>query len=238
MSVFESMPQAPREPKLMAAVPRGPVLAFAPHPDDEIAGPGGALLLHRRAGDAVAVVVATDGKAGDPEGRFEPATYPERRRDESRRGLAEIDVRDVEFWGFPDSCRLSAEDLELATQFAVKSLQAVKPRVVYLPWALEGHPDHHALHHTVVQALDRIAFQGVALGYEVWNAMLPDYVLDVTSVLDQKQKAMRCYETQTAYVPYDHCVRGLNAYRSLVHGRGRGYWEAYCLVRGAMPTER
>ena len=238
MSVFESMPPVPRAPHPLKAVPAGPALAFAPHPDDEIAGPGGALALHRLAGDAVAVVVATDGKAGDPDGRYDPLTYPQRRRDESRRGLAELGVHDVAFWGFPDSCQLSAKDLELATQHAVRALQAARPRVVYVPWALEGHPDHHALHHTVVQALDRVGFDGLALGYEVWNAMLPDLVLDVTSVIEQKQKAMLCYESQTAYVAYDHCVRGLNAYRSLVHGRGRGYWEAYCVVRGTVPPSR
>lgn len=235
MSAFASMPRAPKEPKLLRSVPRGPVLAFAPHPDDEIAGPGGALALHRLQGDPVRVVVATDGKAGDPDGRYDAATYAERRRDESRRGLAEIGVHDVQFWGFPDSCELSPHDMELAAQHATASLLAATPRTIYLPWAEEGHPDHHALHHAVVAALDRTRFAGLALGYEIWNAMLPDCVLEVTSVMEQKLRAMRTYASQTDYVAFDHCVQGLNAYRSLVHGRGRGYWEAFCVVRGSLP---
>jgi N-acetylglucosamine malate deacetylase 1 len=235
MSAFEHMPGAPPEPRRLTDVPHGPVLAFAPHPDDEIAGPGGALCLHRRAGDPVRVVVATDGVAGDPDRRFDQATYTERRRDESRRGLAVLGVHDVEFWGFPDSCQLSVNDLELGLQHALASLQSARPAIVYLPWAHEGHPDHHALHHVVVRALDRSGFEGLALGYEVWNAMLPDAVLEVTTVMQQKERAMLAYESQTAYVSYDHCVRGLNAYRSLVHGRGKGYWEAYCVLRGELP---
>lgn len=235
MSSFDSMPKPPREPRRLDRVPQGPVLAFAPHPDDEIAGPGGALALHRLEGHAVRVVVGTDGIAGDPDARFDKATYAQLRREESRKGLADLGVRDVDFWGFPDSCELSRNDLELGTQFAVAALQQHKPRVVYLPWAMEGHPDHHALHHIVATAMERVGFDGLALGYEVWNAMIPDCVLDVSRVIEQKQKAMLRYESQIAYVSYDHCVRGLNAYRSLVHGRGKGYWEAFCVVRGKLP---
>ncbi len=229
------MPKAPAEPKHLARVPGGPVLAFAPHPDDEIAGPGGVLALHRLAGHEVRVVVGTDGVAGDPDGRFDKATYTKVRREESVRGLAELGVDEVEFWGFPDSCELSHNDLNLGMQYTVAALQRAKPRVVYLPWAMEGHPDHHALHHIVAAALDHVRFDGLALGYEVWNAMIPDCVIDVTSVIERKQQAMLRYVSQTAYVSYDHCVRGLNAYRSLVHGRGKGYWEAFCVVRGKLP---
>ncbi len=39
------------------------VVIVAPHPDDETLGAGGAALLHRQAGDRVAVVVVTDGRA-------------------------------------------------------------------------------------------------------------------------------------------------------------------------------
>lgn len=233
--MLDRLPPPPPEPALWTDVPHGPVLAFVPHPDDEIAGPGGALCMHRLAGDPVRVVVATDGKAGDPDGRFERATYTERRRDESRRGLAEISVHDVEFWGFPDSCQLSGDDLELGVQRAVASLQGAKPQIVYLPWEHEGHPDHHALHHIVQEALTRTGFAGTALGYEIWSAMLPDAVLDISPVMEAKMRAMAAYESQLAYARFDNCVRGLNAYRSLQHGRGSGWWEAYRVLRGASP---
>ena len=45
------------------------------------------------------------------------------------------------------------------------------------------------------------------------------------------------HESQIDYVQYDHCLAGLNAYRSLVHLRGKGYGEALCLVRGTLPAE-
>ena len=221
----------PPEPRLLADVPHGRVLVFAPHPDDEAAGPGGALCLHRQAGDHVRVVIATDGVAGDPEGRFDRAAYGELRRGESRAGLAALGVDDVVFWGFPDNCTLAATDLELGVQRAAAELLALRPDLVYLPWDQEGHPDHHALHWIVVQAMARTGYRGAAWGYEVWHAMVPDLILDISAVIAQKRAAMAAHRSQLAYVQYDHCMLGLNAYRSLIFARGRGYGEAFRVVR-------
>ena len=160
-------PTLPPPPQLWQRVPSGRVLVFAPHPDDEVAGPGGVLAMHRAQADVTRVVVTTDGVTGDPDHRFDRATYTALRRAESRAGLAILGVDDVQFWGFPDSCVLSAADLERGVLAALDALAAFRPDVVYLPWALEGHPDHHALHLIVTRALDRSAFAGLALGYEV-----------------------------------------------------------------------
>ncbi len=230
-------PRLPPIPKLWKRVPKGRVLAFAPHPDDEVAGPGGVLALHSAQGDPVRVIVTTDGITGDPDRRFAGSTYAERRRAESRAGLREVGVDDVQFWGFPDSCVLSASDLEWGVQMALTAIAQFAPTIVYLPWELDGHPDHHAAHLVVTRALDRAGFRGLALGYEVWNAMVPDVIVETTSVFAQKQRAMLAHQSQIAYVQYDHCLGGLSAYRSLVHLRGKGYGEAFRCVRGSLPDE-
>lgn len=231
------MTKCPPRPVLWRNVPRGRVLAFAPHPDDEVAGPGGVLALHEEQGDPVRVVVTTDGRSGDPDGRHDPDRYAELRRGESRRGLAEIGVDDVVFWGFPDNRELSEADLERGVRLAIDAVRDFAPDVVYVPWQHEGHPDHHALFVVVTRALDRLTWPGLALGYEVWNAMIPDVIVDTTRVIDKKRRAMAAHASQLGYVHYDHCLTGLNAYRSLVHLRGQGYGEALCRVRGALPPE-
>jgi LmbE family N-acetylglucosaminyl deacetylase len=203
------------------------VLVFAPHPDDEIAGPGGCLALHRLAGDPVRVVVASNGAAGDPERRHDPATYVALRQRESRAGLLELGIDDVLFWGMPDNCQLSPADLELGSQMATAAIVAFRPDVIYLPWECEGHPDHHALHLVVGEAMRRAGFAGAAFGYEVWNAMVPDLVVDVTKVAERKRRAIRAHASQTTYTDFEHTILGLNAYRSMVHARGRGYCEAF-----------
>ncbi|MCR9246624.1 MAG: PIG-L family deacetylase [bacterium] len=219
-------PAPPPEPEWFRDVPRGRVLAFAPHPDDEIAGPGGCLTLHRRGGDPVRVVVASTGAAGDPEERFDVATYAARREAESRAGLAELGVDDAVYWGLPDNCVLNDTDYELGFQHATAAIREFEPTIIYLPWEAEGHPDHHALHLVVLEGMRRAGFTGTAFGYEVWNAMIPDIVVDITAAEEQKRRGIRAHASQTAYVDFEHTILGLNAYRAMVHARGRGYCEA------------
>jgi len=187
----------------------------------------------------VQVIVATDGISGDPDARHDPGTYAARRRDESRRGLREVDVPEdsVHFWGFPDDRVLTERDLERGARLAVDALTEHAPDVVYLPWEHEGHKDHHALFVVVTRAIDRAGWPGLALGYEVWNAMIPDVIVETTAVMEKKRRAMLAHESQLDYVQYDHCLQGLNAYRALVHLKGRGYGEALCRVRGELPAE-
>lgn len=211
-------------------------MAFAPHPDDEVAGPGGILALHRDQGDEVRVVVTTDGTNGDPDGHHDPASYGDLRRRESRAGLLELGIDDVQFWGFPDGCELSEADLERGVQLAATAIDEFEPSTVYLPWRRDGHPDHHALYLVVTRALERATRQPLALGYEVWNAMIPDVIVDTTGVIERKRRAMQAHRSQIEYVQFDHTLMGLGAFRSQVHLRGRGYGEALCLVRGELPA--
>lgn len=225
--------QPPPEPAWRTDVPHGRVLVFAPHPDDEIAGPGGCLALHRLAGDPVRVVVVSNGAAGDPDRHHDPATFAALRQQESRAGLRELGVDDAVYWGLPDNCVLSPADLELGSQMATAAITGFRPDVVYLPWEHEGHPDHHALHVVAREAMRRAAFRGLAFGYEVWNAMVPDVVVDITKVAEPKRRAIRAHASQTAYTDFEHAILGLNAYRSMVHAHGRGFCEAFrCIDAG------
>jgi LmbE family N-acetylglucosaminyl deacetylase len=130
------------------------------------------------------------------------------------------------FWQKPDNRTLSAADFELGHRLAAAAIAGFAPDLVYLPWEAEGHPDHHALHRIVVEALARVAFAGQAFGYEVWNAMVPDVIVDITAVAEQKRRAIEAHQSQLAYVDFAHTILGLNAYRSMVHARGQGYCEA------------
>lgn len=141
--VTAAEPSLPPLPVLWRRVPAGRVLAFAPHPDDEVAGPGGVLAMHADQGDAVRVVVATDGTSGDPDGRHAPGAFAALRRRESQDGLRHLGVHDVRFWGFPDGHVLSEADLRNAAALAARELAEHRPDVVYLPWELDGHPDQH-----------------------------------------------------------------------------------------------
>ncbi|MFO1051001.1 MAG: PIG-L deacetylase family protein [Planctomycetota bacterium] len=214
-------------PRHLTAPPRGRVLCFAPHPDDEVIGPGGTLAAHVAQGDAVHVVIATDGVAGDPDGAFPREGYAARRRAESVAALRELGVRAPTFWGYPDACVITEADVEGIAARALDELRAHAPEVVYLPWDGEHNSDHRAVAAGVQRALARCTFRGHALAYEVWSPLEPDVVVDIDDVLARKRRAIACYATQLHYVDYAHVILGLNAYRSLHCGRGRGHAEAF-----------
>lgn len=223
----DDVPWSAPPPQIRRAVPRGRVLCLAPHPDDECIGPGGSLAMHRAQGDPVRVVIGTDGQAGDPDRRFDPASYGERRRQESRAGLRELGVDDVAFWGFPDSCVITENDLDTLALRIGEEIEAARPDLVYAPWEGEGNDDHRALYAGLVRALKRRRFAGEVLAYEIWNLMLPDVIHDVSGVIDQKERAIRCFETQMAYTDILRPTLGLNASRSMIFNRGVGYGEAF-----------
>jgi LmbE family N-acetylglucosaminyl deacetylase len=218
-------------PEIRRTPPRGRVLCLAPHPDDECIGPGGSLALHRAQGDAVRVVIGTDGQAGDPAGKFQGHDYAARRRAESVAAGRELGVDDLVFWGFPDSCVITDNDIETIAQRIEGEIAGYRPDVVYGPWEGEGNDDHRALYCGMVRAVRRMRFGGEVLAYEIWNFMVPDVIHDVSAVIDQKERAIRCFETQMSYTDILRTTLGLNAARSIIFNQGVGYGEALRRVR-------
>jgi len=227
----------PPRPVLWRNPPTGRVLAFAPHPDDEIAGPGGILARHAQQGDAVRVIVSTDGSNGDPDGTVTGTEIATVRQRESRQGLAILGIDDAHYWPIPDGHQPTEADLENGVKLAMAAISDYAPSVIYLPWERDGHPDHHALYVVVTRALDRLAGDYLALGYEVWNTMIPDVIVETTQTAELKRRAMLAHESQIQYVQFDQCLNGLSIYRAMTHLHGRGHAEALCLIRGTLPPD-
>ncbi len=210
-------------PAVWAAPPKGPMLVLAPHSDDETLGCGGVIALHADQGDPVHVIVVTDGAAGDPVGHYRGADYIALRQSEARRAAEILGVTSLQFWGYPDGRLADATDL---SERLVRILRAIRPALLYHPSALEIHSDHAALAGAVAQALNLLPTPPQAAAYEVWAALQPSHVIDITSVWDRKRKAIEQYETQTRYNDYLHMIAGLNAYRTIYLPSAR-YVEAF-----------
>ena len=214
---------SPSPPALLTAPPRGSVLVLAPHPDDECLGCGGALILHRRQGDRVKVLFATDGAAGDALDYYAGRDYRELRREEARRAAAVLGVDELVFWDYSDGKLAEARDLP---ERLVALLEADRPDIIYRPSRLEVHPDHWALGVGVEEALRRYRPAPDDFRYEIWATVQPSHVLDISPVWAQKKKAIEQYESQLRYNDYLHMVAGLNAYRT-IHRPSARYVEAF-----------
>lgn len=195
------------------------MLVVAPHPDDEVIGPGATLARHRRRGDEVRVLVLTSGDASGVGGRAVAAV----REAESRRALRCLgDGIALWFAGLPDG---GLEGLgDRLTTLIDQHGQGVA--ALYVPLLSDPHPDHGAAAHAVGRCgLDDDV---LVLGYEVWAAGPVNVLVDVTEVFGHKQAALAEYRTALRTVDYVRSASGLAAYRSAGGSLGgRGFAEGF-----------
>ncbi|MCK6448671.1 MAG: PIG-L family deacetylase [Planctomycetes bacterium] len=172
-----------------ASFPRR-VLVFAPHPDDEVLGLGGTLALHAARGDAVRIVIATDGAAG-LEGA-DRQRVAELRAAESRAAARELGLDDVRFLECPDG-GLDKEPALAAKLAAV--IAEFAPDAVYLPSPFEYHADHRALSAVGASALGASSAAEV-LFYGVNVPLAHGVLVDITAVRARKRAALARFASQ------------------------------------------
>src|SRR4030095_11406967 len=107
------------------------VLALAAHPDDEMLGAGGLLALCGERGSAVRSWIATGGTAQEGADPADRAAYGEKRREESRRAAAALQLDAPAFGGLSD--RALADDPEALSRAVAGELAAYAPGLLLCP---------------------------------------------------------------------------------------------------------
>jgi LmbE family N-acetylglucosaminyl deacetylase len=192
------------------------MLVVAPHQDDEAIGCGGALALQVRAGGAAYVAMLQDGADGWQELGMTRAELAALRNEESRRCAAVIGMEPPAFFGHAD---LVAN--EAAASEALRGLiEERKVDAVFVPFMLDGHPDHRQANYILAGALRKIDRSVRVFGYEVWGLCIPNVILVIDEVMEEKLKMLRCFEFANKAVDYVGSTQGLNMYHSRMLGSG------------------
>lgn len=197
----------------------GRVMVFAPHPDDEVFGCGGALIQHVLDGDPVQVVVATDGSRG---GDLEDLA--EIRMRESLEAASLIGYPAPIFLGYPDRGLISDDGLVSKIQALVEGFGA---EIIYAPSSSEIHPDHYALSAAVLKALSGMGRTVSLLLYEVGVPLSPNRLLDITLHQGLKWRAMGVFKSQLLIQDYRRHIEALNNFRTYTLGPGVRGAEAF-----------
>jgi LmbE family N-acetylglucosaminyl deacetylase len=198
----------PTEPGNLPAARR--VLAFAPHPDDEIYGCGGVLARYVAQGAQVEVVIVTDGAAQVEAGARDG--HAATRAGESRAALACLGVQASSFWGLADRSLVGDDGLGARVAAAMRESAA---EVVLAPSLWEIHPDHRALGAAVLEAATLSdAAAPCLLFYEIGAAQRPNLLVDITDVWPAKLRAMACFASQQQRQDYARHIEALNAWRT------------------------
>ena len=203
---FEEFPLLPEE----SVIEFGKTLIVAPHPDDESLGCGGVIALLRKFDREVSILVLSDGTLSHPNSvKFPPEKLRGLREDEITQAAAILGVSsaNIEFFRFQDR-RVPDRDSDNfgpAVERCRKFIEAAKPQTIFVPWRRDPHPDHRAAFQIFEQAKNE---NHEIIEYPIWlyelaqsdDAPLTTEVsafrLDVGSVAETKQKAVRAHRSQ------------------------------------------
>jgi LmbE family N-acetylglucosaminyl deacetylase len=195
------------------------VLVIAPHPDDEVIGCGGAVRLHAQRGERVSAVFLTSGELGLKHLSKERAWKI--REAEARKAAKLLKITKLYFLREPDW--VLGEHISATGRALVAILRRENPGIIYLPHPQDGHPDHQA-----TLRILRIALKGcrsltpALMGYEVWTPMSEhDVVVDVSSVMSLKLRALQAHRSQLKAFDYVRAVIGLNQYRGALAAKSK-----------------
>lgn len=174
------------------------VLAFGAHPDDVELFCGGTIARLVELGHRVAVVDLTRGE------RASNGTVQERAR-EAAAAAAILGLALRDNAGLPDTALAATTD---QIEHVVRVLRQHRPELVLAPWHEERHPDHVAASELVTRAVYFANVRNYApaagercaprqlLYYAMRHRMTPSFVVDTSSVIERKARAIACYASQ------------------------------------------
>ncbi|MBN1257819.1 MAG: PIG-L family deacetylase [Planctomycetes bacterium] len=215
------------------------VLVIAPHMDDELLGVGGTIRRHVLAGDQVAVCIVayrvydrafdTAANAVEQEAAIQAQQL--------------LGYQELTFLNLPD------ERLDACVQDVLKPLEECyenfKPDQVYLNFYGDNHQDHRAVFaaaRVVLRACGPSAPQRILM-YETPSSteqsppmpgerFIPNVYVDISGVLEDKLKALACYEREGRKYPHPRspeAIAHLAAIRGVECGLEQA--EAFMLLR-------
>lgn len=200
------------------------MLVVAPHQDDEVIGCGGAMALQRRKGRSTKVVVLQDGADEHGQVSMSRDALRERRNEESRAAARVINAEEPIFLGKRD-LRADVESIVATLRGVIESRQV---DAVFTPFVLDGHPDHRACNMILARALKDVRRHIRVLQYEVWANCIPNVVVIIDDVMEQKVNMLSCFQFANGAIDYAHATKGLNMFHSRLLPAGKArYVEAF-----------
>lgn len=216
------------------------VLVVAVHPDDETLGCAGTLLKHKDQGDEIYWMIITSI-------RNHPNGYPisvVEKRDQTIKAVADAYAfNGVVELNIPTTL-VDKSDLGLLVSKAGKSIDDIKPDVVYLMHEHDVHSDHRVSFAAIYSCLKSFRHPYVKRIYSfeslsetefavatASNTFIPNVFVDITDYIDKKLGIMSMYDTELMEEPYP---RSLSSIKSLARVRGSRagvmYAEAFQLL--------
>ncbi|MHC1682817.1 MAG: PIG-L deacetylase family protein [Clostridiaceae bacterium] len=216
------------------------VLVISVHPDDETLGCGGTLLKHYAHGDQLFWIIITkpDIKLGYNK------DFIEDRNNQIKKVSEFYKFNKVYQLGFTTT-KLHLVDFSDLINSISKSINEIKPEIVYMINRTDIHTDHQIAAKAIISCTKsfRYSFIKKILMYECIseteiapalpeNLFLPNVYSDITDFIEKKIEIMKIYKSEIQKPPLP---RSLDNIKSIARYRGASsgcnYAEAFMLIR-------
>lgn len=172
------------------------ILVFSPHPDDCEIACGGTILLSVKQGMEVAVADMSEGECSS-------RGSPEERKTEKDKATGLLGIQERVSLCMPDT---QIGSLPPHRSVVIDLIRKVRPRIILAPYREDRHPDHEAAGRLIREACFYAGVASMGRGepfrpdrvyyYMSHSPFAPSFVIDITSVWEQKIAVINAYMTQ------------------------------------------
>lgn len=205
------------------------LLAIGPHPDDVELFCGGTVIDAAQRGRRVGVLDLTEGEMASN-------GTVEQRRAEAAAAAEVMGLARRDNLGLPDG-GLRADDPEQVRR-AAQALRRLRPEVLLIPWSQARHPDHEAASALMRRAVFTAGLRKAdcegephrvrrTLLYQMRVRFEPNLLVDISSALEAKARAIACHGSQVRPGPdAAQTLVGAPAATAAIEARDRYYGAA------------
>lgn len=176
------------------------ILSFVAHNDDHTIGAGGTLAKYSKEGKIFHTYVFSYGASSHP--HIKEEFIEKKREEESYISENTLGGSDLNYFGLQESKFYEDAKKNKINKKIKEIVEKYKPKKIFTHCEDDPHPDHRAVHNVVLEALDKMKYDGSVYSFEIWNVLRfrgrnkPKLVVDITQTFRTKIRALRDFKTQ------------------------------------------
>jgi LmbE family N-acetylglucosaminyl deacetylase len=196
------------------------VLVIVAHPDDDVLGMGGTLLRHSKKGDTIKIIYLATGitaRLQESNSKVKTSKEISKLRDNTKQSCKILGVKNYSFYDFPDN-EMDTIPLLKITKIVENEINLFNPDRIYTSHFGDLNIDHKLVYQACLTACrpihvktpELITFE--ILSSSEWNyptSFQPNYFVDISSFIEDKCNAMKCFKNEIRKFPHPRSVEGI-----------------------------
>jgi len=197
-------------------------LIVVAHPDDEVLGMGGTLVKHSSQGDMIKVIYLATGVTSryqENQSKEKSDKEIKKLRDNAKQSCKILGIKDHIFYDFPDN-EMDTVSLLKITKIVEHEINSFNPDRIYTSHFGDLNIDHRLVFQACITACrptssktpELITFE--ILSSSEWNypvSFQPNYFVDVSSFIEQKCQAMKCFKNEIRKFPHPRSIENIKS---------------------------